>query len=150
MDALDSETEFMLFEPGERQLSLTRQSTLLSQATDSNQIAYYVIEDLALSLIAGFVRGQRTNNQRDQHNMRLVIGIRQAYTGQGWGLKLLEQLENWGKTRQVSRLELGVMTTNERAIKLYKKFGFEIEGTRKNAIRLKSGFQHEYVMGKLL
>jgi putative acetyltransferase len=63
--------------------------------------------------------------------------VHKDYQGQGIGKKLLETLldiaDNW---LMLVRVELDVYTDNERAINLYKKYGFEPEGIqRKSAIR---------------
>jgi putative acetyltransferase len=59
--------------------------------------------------------------------------VYQAYIGIGVGSKLLEAAldltDNW---LNVTRVELEVYIDNKSAISLYKKFGFEIEGTSKN------------------
>ena len=47
------------------------------------------------------------------------------------------------------RLELLVLTDNEPAIKLYKKFGFMIEATRWHAAAANGRFADEYLMGRL-
>ncbi len=41
--------------------------------------------------------------------------------------EILDLADTW---LMLVRIELGVFTDNEKAIKLYEKFGFEIEGTK--------------------
>lgn len=41
--------------------------------------------------------------------------------------EILDLADNW---LMLARIELGVFTDNEKAIKLYEKFGFKIEGTK--------------------
>lgn len=49
------------------------------------------------------------------------------------------------------QIELGVFSDNEKAIALYKKFGFEVWGNVKNAFKLKDGtYQDEIIMGKMI
>jgi Acetyltransferases, including N-acetylases of ribosomal proteins len=48
----------------------------------------------------------------------------------------------------LTRLELTVMVHNERAIALYKKMGFEIEGTKKRSMRIDGQYVDEYYMAK--
>ena len=55
------------------------------------------------------------------------------------------------KERGVEQLELEVMEGNDRAIRLYEKFGFERFGVRPNAIHLKDGTRlRELLMVKVL
>jgi len=149
-DALDSETEFMLFEPNERKATLETQKSRLANAFDSENVRIIVLDDPAEKKLAGFCAGRRSSNFRDKHSLHIVIGIRQEYTGKQWGFKLLTQLEHWARSVEVSRLELSVMVNNNNAIALYKKYGFQIEGTKKNAVFLRSGFIDEYIMAKLI
>lgn len=69
---------------------------------------------------------------RRAHTMALGMAVPSAFQGRGVGKALMggliELADNW---LNVFRLELTVFTDNARAIGLYRKFGFEIEGTHK-------------------
>lgn len=69
---------------------------------------------------------------RRRHVMGLGIGVATPAQGQGIGHALMQALldhaDRWG---QVLRIELTVFTDNTRAIALYRKFGFRIEGTHR-------------------
>lgn len=149
-DALDTETEFMLFEPNERQATLESQSKRLANAAESSHIQILVGHDAVENILAGFCAGSRSDHIRDQHVLRVVIGIREKYTNQKIGQKLLTALEQWAKQVNVTRMELSVMVNNARAIALYKKQGFVLEGTKSQSVLLKSGYVDEYIMAKLL
>ena len=60
------------------------------------------------------------------------IAIKREYQSKGFGTKLFEDLIERAQKFEVNALTLEVETDNERAIKLYKKFGFKEEGIRKN------------------
>lgn len=149
-DALDTETEFMLFEPNERQATLEAQKKNLANASNSENVRIFVLADSKENILAGFCAGRRSSNFRDRHSLHIVIGIRQEYTGKQWGFKLLTELEQWAISIEVSRLELSVMVNNNKAIALYSKHGYQIEGTKKNAVFLHSGFVDEHIMAKLI
>jgi len=149
-DALDTETEFMLFEPGERKVTPDNQKLKLAASKNSVNNHILVLEDEHNSLLGGFCAGSRSQNFRDKHALYIVIGIRQQYVGKGWGHKLLNELEQWARQAGVTRLELSVMVHNTRALALYSNFGFKIEGTKKNAVCLRSGFVDEHIMAKLI
>jgi L-phenylalanine/L-methionine N-acetyltransferase len=76
---------------------------------------------------------------RRAHAMSLGIGVASAWHGRGVGTTLVKALidlaDGW---LNVIRLELMVFTDNAAAIKLYGKFGFEIEGTHR-AYALRAG-----------
>jgi|GEM_PF-618644 len=149
-DALDTETQFMLFEPDERKATLESQKSRLANAENSSYVHILVLEDRASDCLAGFCAGRRNTNYRDKHTLEVVIGIRQSYTGKAWGSKLLTELEQWASGIGVRRLELCVMVTNLRGIALYQKCGFSIEGTKKDAVYLRTGFVDEYMMAKFM
>ena len=64
-EALDSETEFMLYEPGERKATLEQQASQLAISEKSKNAAIYVIEDTVQSELVGFTAGRRNTNLRE-------------------------------------------------------------------------------------
>ena len=58
------------------------------------------------------------------------MSVRDDWQGKGAGTALMQAaIDLADKWLNLSRLELEVYTDNEPAIRLYKKFGFVIEGT---------------------
>ena len=47
------------------------------------------------------------------------------------GKRLLQQSIHWADENEIKRISLQVLETNEKAIQLYKKLGFEVEGILK-------------------
>lgn len=145
---LDTETEFLLYEPGERELSFDQQRSRIANATDSDDVHILAVVDGDNSELAGFAAGRRSALLRDRHNLEVVVALQQKHTGKGVGQKLLAQLEDWALGRKIHRMELGVMANNPRAIKLYEKCGFKMEGTKTDGVKLKSGFVDLHLMAK--
>lgn len=69
---------------------------------------------------------------RRRHAAMIGISVAVPAQGRGVGSALMQALcdyaDGWA---QVLRIELGVFTDNTRAIALYRRFGFEIEGTHR-------------------
>jgi L-phenylalanine/L-methionine N-acetyltransferase len=65
------------------------------------------------------------------------VGIHPAEAGQGHGLRLMQEVIVWAKERNFWRIELSVAALNTKAIALYQKVGFEIEGTLRQYTWLK-------------
>jgi RimJ/RimL family protein N-acetyltransferase len=84
----------------------------------------------------------------DDHGLRIVIGIREAYTRQGIGTQLFTALDAWARQAGVRRLHLTVETDNARALALYHKMGFQIEGQIRNALQIQGRWFDDYVMAK--
>ncbi|WP_407927862.1 GNAT family N-acetyltransferase [Gracilibacillus suaedae] len=53
-------------------------------------------------------------------------------------------------TGRSRRMELTVAASNRSAVALYKKIGFEIEGTKRKALLVENEYLDEYYMAKLL
>jgi len=74
------------------------------------------------------------------HVFQLTIVAHPAMTGRGVGSALLADLLGWAeRDSRVKKVELRVRATNVRAIALYQKFGFEVEGRFRSRIRLADG-----------
>lgn len=54
--------------------------------------------------------------------------VRPEYRGKGIGHTLLLNIKNWAEIEKIQVLYLGVAVNNNRAYRLYKKFGFEAAG----------------------
>jgi RimJ/RimL family protein N-acetyltransferase len=78
------------------------------------------------------------------------MGVRKAFSGRGIGTALLRELSDWAPAHGVRRLELTVMSHNERALGLYLRSGFEIEGTRRRSLLVDGRNVDEIAMAKLL
>ena len=78
----------------------------------------------------GLHNHQQAQNPRRRHIGYLGMAVHDAWHGRGVGSALMtaaiDLADNW---MQLKRLELTVFTDNVAALALYKKFGFEIEGT---------------------
>ena len=76
--------------------------------------------------------------------------VRTDCQGQGIGTALLEAVldlaDNWLMLR---RVELEVYADNQRAVRLYEKFGFEAEGRRREAAVKNGAYVDLMVMARL-
>lgn len=89
--------------------------------------------------IVGMLGLTRYTRPRRSHVGEFGMAVRDAWQGKGVGSALvqaaLDLADNWLGLR---RVELSVYADNERAIALYRKFGFEVEGTHR-AYALRDG-----------
>jgi RimJ/RimL family protein N-acetyltransferase len=145
---VESTTNFMLFGPGERKYNPEAQRKMIQSFTAEGNSTIFLAE--ADSGLAGYLIAKGSNAARNKHSAYLVIGIKEDHRGNGVGTKLFEELFRWGKEIQLHRLELTVMTENKAGIALYKKMGFEIEGTKKDSLVVDGQYKDEYHMAKIL
>ena len=61
----------------------------------------------------------------------LNIGVAQRYQGQGYGARMLRHAMENARLNQATKLFLEVRPSNERAVELYRHFGFRQIGQRK-------------------
>ena len=70
------------------------------------------------------------NHPRRRHVGQIGMAVRDDWQGKGAGTALMQAaIDLADKWLNLTRLELEVYTDNESAIRLYRKFGFVIEGT---------------------
>jgi putative acetyltransferase len=89
-------------------------------------------------------------NGRQLHVATLGLGVHDAWTGRGIGTALLTALidsaDNW---LGIWRLQLVVYVDNAPALRLYRRFGFEVEGTHR-AYALRDGqYVDAYAMARI-
>ena len=147
MMALDEETEFMMLEPGERRTSPEAQEKSIQSFLSSSSKAMFLAD--VDDEIVGFVVGVGHEANRNRHCMYCVIGVLQKAAGRGLGTALMKTLESWAKENKFTRLELTVMTHNDRAKNLYQRQGFQVEGTKRNSLRVNGEYVDELYMSKL-
>lgn len=96
--------------------------------------------------VVGMVGIHLLKSARQRHTAALGMMVREENQGQGIGKKLMENIldlaDNW---LMLVRIELDVTEDNERAIGLYRSFGFEVEGKKKYSI-IKGGKYADLLM----
>ncbi len=145
---LDTETQFMMLEPGERTTTPEEQRTQIEHLLTYENQTIFVAEHR--NQLVGYLAALGGQFKRNRHSVYIIIGILQAFTGQGIGTKLFQTLEEWAQQQHIHRMELTVMAHNKAGIALYKKQGFEIEGTKRHSLLVNGQYIDEYYMAKLL
>lgn len=78
------------------------------------------------------------------------MAVRDDWQGKGVGSALMQAAVDMAdKWLNLLRLELEVYTDNEPAVRLYKKFGFAIEGTLKCFAFRDGGYVDAYTMARV-
>lgn len=89
---------------------------------------FLVAEDIENSEILGYVGMYKVFNEADITN----IAVRQKHRGKKIGERLMKEIKEYATKCSVSDIMLEVRESNEIAISLYEKMGFEKAGMRKN------------------
>jgi len=143
---LDSETTFMMYEPGERKKDLDRLKALIHSVKENSDLLLVVEHECEL---IGFLLAQRGFNRKTAHRAYIVTGIRKAFQRQKIGTRLFKELDGWAIQNQIRRLDLTVMTPNLPAKNLYEKQGFIVEGVKKDSMYVNGEYLDEYYMAKI-
>lgn len=146
---VEAESEYMLWEAGERNVQIEQQLKMI-EGIDQKDNSTILIAEKDNKDLVGFLMSAGGNAKRNKHSSYIVMGILKEYRGKGIGTKLFGELERWAFNHKINRLELTVVTRNEAALSLYKKMGFEIEGTKRHSLCIDGEFVDEYDMSKLL
>jgi len=85
-----------------------------------------------------------------RHAVTLGISVRRDWRGRGVGGALVAAAIAWAERVGVRRIELNVFARNARAIALYERHGFAIEGRRRAAICTNGEYLDDLVMARLL
>ena len=101
--------------------------------------------------IVGNLSFEIAKNARRRHVGAFGMGVKDNVQGQGVGTALLKTAidlaDNWVN---IKRIELTVYSDNERAINLYKKFGFVIEGEAKSYAFRNGKYVDAYYMARII
>lgn len=102
--------------------------------------------------VIGVLNIAAASHTRVNHIGDVFMAVSKDFWGYGLGQILMEEAIDWAEhSGIIRRLELTVQARNERAVHLYQKFGFEIEGTKKRGAKTKNGeFLDVYLMGRLI
>ena len=105
-----------------------------------------VVEETVIGIVGLHIE----TNIRRKHCANIGIGISEEHQSNKIGSRLLAEIlelaDNWYNIR---RIELEVYIDNKKAINLYKKFGFKIEGTLKDYVFGDGQYIDAYIMARL-
>jgi putative acetyltransferase len=109
-------------------------------------VAIVAVLDQHIVGTAGIVR----DKGRRDHVGSIGMCVHDDFHGRGIGAALLAALvDTADKWLNLRRLELAVYVDNAPAIRLYERFGFAIEGTRRAAVFRDGVFVDDHVMARL-
>ena len=101
--------------------------------------------------IVGHAQIFKFPNPRRKGTGDLLIYLHQDFHNVGLGTAMLTKLIELAKKEGLHRVGLDVIADNKPAIRLYQKFGFKVEGVKKEAYFGEDGKYHdELVMGLIL
>ncbi|EMN7730504.1 GNAT family N-acetyltransferase [Bacillus cereus] len=118
----------------------------LNSLNDDN-ILHLIIENKNNNKPVGYIilAGLRNPNQ-SMELMRITISSK----GKGYGNEALKIIKDWTFNKfKANRLWLDVKVNNARALHIYKKQGFTVEGTLRECLKSNNGYESLHIMSIL-
>ena len=143
------ETSYLSFEKDEYPMNVKEQEDEIRSLEDKE--ASIMLLAMDKDEIAGIATIHSSAKVKARRDGELGIVVAKKYQGQGIGTELIRQLIEWAKGNGVTtRISLDTRADNVKAVELYLKFGFVVEGCRKNSTLLDGKYYDLYVMGMML
>ncbi len=102
--------------------------------------------------VIGLIEFRQEKRQRLKHTGSLGMGVIPEWRSSGVGSLLITSLLEWLELyTDIEIVQLALLANNNRALSLYQKCGFVLEGCRKNYIKINIGeYVDELIMAKVL
>lgn len=128
---------------------IMRSEDYIKGLTENDHLLVAEVNENEVKKTVGVIGLHVNRNPRLRHSASIGIMVHADYHGKGIGTALLKKAidlaDNW---LMLLRLELTVFIENERAVKLYQSFGFQIEGVKKYAAIRNGKYADEYLMAR--
>ncbi len=135
--------------PGENMTLEEEQAFLAKSLASDNSIMLIAVTPTGEVIGIASLQGGR--RKAVQHSGGVGIDVSPEWRDKGLGTELMHRLIDWAKASGIiKRIELTVMTHNERALHVYLKMGFEMEGRMQAALYKEGRFIDIYAMALLL
>lgn len=146
LNRIAGESENLTFGPGEIDITLEKEiSYLESLLFNGNQMMVVATVD---EEIVGNISYHGGHRLRTRHSGEFGISVRKDYWNNGIGKALLQHLIDWAKVSPYcEKINLRVRDDNIRAISLYRKLGFQVEGLIKKEMKINGEFVDCLFMG---
>lgn len=145
LNIVGGESDNLLFGKDEFRLSVEQESEYIKKIQKDPNIR--MILGLVNSTVVSIAEIRCLSRKRISHNSEVAISVKKEYWSLGVGSSVMEELIRFAKEHElIKNISLGVKASNERAIKLYEKFGFVKVGSHKDYLNINGEYDDEYIM----
>ncbi len=146
LDAVRRETDFILFSPDDDLPELEWERNWVRSNRDGAGVQIMAEADGEVVSLCGIGCG---GHERVRHRGDIGISVRQAWCDRGLGTLLMHELVGWAEQSDaVDVLTLGVFADNPRAIRVYEKAGFAVDGRRRWQTKRGDDYVDELIMSR--
>jgi ribosomal protein S18 acetylase RimI-like enzyme len=126
--------------------SLTQVRRFVLTGLRDGMVQFVAVDD---GRVVGWCDVRPKPRELTRHSGVLGMGIAASHRGIGIGSRLLDATLAVAIAGGLTRIELHVLVDNEPAIALYRRFGFETEGTCRHYLRQDGTYRDALLMAKL-
>lgn len=146
-NVIGGESDFLTFGKNQCPFSAADEAKLIGQwrETALNLMLKGEINNRLVSILTL----TRSNRPRTIHRANLGLTVLKSSWGQNIGTLMMESMVKWIKlySNDIKKIDLEVQENNDRAIRLYEKFGFKREGVREYSNFVNGKFFSNIIMG---
>jgi len=140
----------IITQPGESTFTVEDEQRFITTLNNADNSLFLVAVDSENTVI-GALLFQGGDRRAVQHSTELSISVQREWRDQGVGTALLSRGIEWARSSDVvKRLELHVFAENARAIRVYEKLGFEVEGCLRRGVFREGQYHDQLVMSLLI
>ncbi|MGM7680727.1 GNAT family N-acetyltransferase [Cytobacillus sp. Hm23] len=144
---IDGETENLDREKGEAFIDSSGFEEIIKTDSEKERNLFLVAE--TRNQIVGFARCEGVYLRRFAHKVEFGVGVLKGFWGHSIGKNLLNESIKWADANSIKKMTLNVLEYNEKAVNLYKKLGFVVEGVLINDKMLSDGkYYNTIIMGR--
>ncbi len=145
LNTVGGESDNLLFGAGEFTLTEEQEAGYIKRVNeDPNDMMIIGLIDNKIATVAQITCPSR---KRIVHNSDLAISVKKEYWHCGVGTAVMTYLTDYAKkTGFIKNVGLSVKSENERAIKLYERFGFKKIGVHKNFFFIDGKYYDDIMM----
>jgi RimJ/RimL family protein N-acetyltransferase len=145
-NVVGGETDFLSFGKDEFKKNLTEYEDFLD--TTRNQDNSIILLSEINNEIIGIASINSSPKARFKHVGEFGIVLSQQYCGLGLGRKIIDYLIEWASSNGITKkISLATSENNYKAIELYKKVGFEVEGVLRKDNYVNGVYGNTILMG---
>lgn len=143
---VDGETDNFDRERGEDFLSKTDfEEMIRSESVEGNSL--FLVAEVEGHLV-GFLRAKGGQLKRTSHRVEFGVAVKKQYWGQSIGKSLIQEMLQWADQKGIRKVTLQVLETNQKAIALYERLGFIVEGELKDDKKIGDIYYSTILMGR--
>jgi ribosomal protein S18 acetylase RimI-like enzyme len=148
LSKVGGETDNLTFGAEGFRISVEREARFISRFAKNEDEIMLVVMDGGTVVGNGVIERERI--PRLSHRTRLTLTVLRDYWGQGIGSRLMEMMIKFCRESRASVISLEVRADNDRAVSLYRKFGFRTVGRMEKYFHIGEEYHAAYLMELIL